>query len=256
MRHRVNQALLIFPFMTQSYQWTKETCLAKSRWASKLWKRSRVYWYVTFLQMQLRMQVSSKANKHKPCWLGLGQKSLQEAPYWMTSRSQTSQNTWACIEICDGSSYTDLVNMVFPWTPLFKSFKVQMLLSLLLKIRISTSLVVSARKNGSSAAASTEQVRTSFSLSEIVTNVRCGVQLVTTRCISSAIVRASVSEVVSTAAVSLSIWVMTCGEVVPWPQNASTTSAYQAELILNASILKCGVSNEEKYLLRIKKPIN
>ena len=89
-----------------------------------------------------------------------------------------------------------------------------MLLSLLLKIRISTSSEVSARKNGSSAAASTEQERTSFSLSEIVTNVRCGVQLVTTRCTSSAIVQASVSEVVFTAADSLFIWVMTCGVVV------------------------------------------
>ena len=256
MRHKVNQALLIFPSMTQSCQWTREICLAKSRWASKLWKRSRVYWYVTFLQMQLRMQVSSKANKHKPCWLGLGQKSLQEAPYWMTSRSQTSQSTWACIEICDGFSYTDSVNTVFPWTPLFKSSKVQMLLSLLLKIRISTSSEVSARKNGSSAAASTEQERTSFSLSEIVTNVRCGVRLVTTRCTSSVIVQALVLEVVFTAADSLSISVMTYGVVVQWPQNASTTSAYQVELILNASILKCGVSNEEKYLLRIKKPIN
>ena len=89
-----------------------------------------------------------------------------------------------------------------------------MLLSLLLKIRISTSLEASAPKNGSSAVASTARVRTLFSLSKILTNVRCGMQLETTRCTNSAIGQASASEVVSMVADSLSIWEMTSGVVV------------------------------------------
>ena len=129
MHLKVNQVSLISPSTTQSCQWTNETCSGKSKWASRLWRKSRAYWYGTYLQMQPRMQVSSSANRHRLCSSSLGLKNRREALYWTTSRSRTSQSTWTCSVTCAGYCYTDLVSMVCQWTPSYKNCKVQMPLS-------------------------------------------------------------------------------------------------------------------------------